>query len=187
LADIFLASFGLFLSFPIMLVTAMVIKLDSKGPVFYQQERIGRGNSVFKIIKFRSMKTTAEADGPVWAAKDDSRITRIGRIIRKLRVDEIPQFLNILRGEMTFIGPRPERPEFVQWLEREIPYYSQRHLVKPGLTGWAQINYPYGGSLEESKEKLEYDLYYIKNQTPVLDAVILLETAKTIIFGKGAR
>ncbi|HZS48347.1 MAG TPA: TIGR03013 family XrtA/PEP-CTERM system glycosyltransferase [Blastocatellia bacterium] len=187
LADIVLAFIGLTISLPVMIVTAIAIKLDSPGPVFYRQERVGRGNQIFKIIKFRSMKVTAEMDGPVWASKIDSRVTRIGRIIRKLRIDEIPQFLNILHGEMTFIGPRPERPEFVQWLEREIEYYSQRHLVKPGLTGWAQICYQYGASLEESKEKLEYDLYYIKNQSPLLDAVILLETAKTIIFGKGAR
>src|SRR5207248_523251 len=136
---------------------------------------------------FRSMQTTAEDNGPVWAAKADPRVTRVGRVIRKLRIDELPQFINILRGEMSFIGPRPERPEFVRLLEKEINFYSQRHLVKPGLTGWAQICYPYGASIEETKEKLEYDLYYIKNQSPVLDAVILLETAKTILFGKGAR
>jgi sugar transferase (PEP-CTERM system associated) len=187
LADIGLALLGLVVSAPVMALTALAIKLDSRGPVFYRQERVGLGNTVFKIIKFRSMHAEAEASGPVWAREGDPRATRVGRVIRKLRIDELPQFLNILRGEMSFIGPRPERPIFVEWLGREIPFYSQRHLVKPGLTGWAQVCYPYGASPEDAREKLQYDLYYIKNQSPVLDAIILLETAKTVLFGKGAR
>ena len=170
-----------------MLVTAIVIKLDSPGPIFYLQERVGKGGEGFKILKFRSMRTDAEKDGPVWAKESDHRVTRIGRIIRKLRIDELPQFINVLQGEMSFIGPRPERPEFVRLLEREIPYYSQRHLIKPGLTGWAQIRYPYGASIEDAKEKLQYDLYYIKNLSPLLDLIILFETIRIVIFGRGAR
>ena len=145
------------------------------------------GDARFRIVKFRSMKTDAEKNGAVWAQQSDNRVTRIGRIIRKLRIDELPQFFNVLRGEMSFIGPRPERPEFVRLLEREIPFYSQRHLVKPGLTGWAQIRYPYGASVKDAMEKLQYDLYYIKNQSPVLDVIILFETIRIVIFGRGAR
>jgi lipopolysaccharide/colanic/teichoic acid biosynthesis glycosyltransferase len=144
-------------------------------------------NKVFKIIKFRSMHTDAEAGGPVWAGEADPRVTRVGRVIRKLRIDELPQFVNVIRGDMTFIGPRPERPEFVEGLEREIPFYSQRHLVKPGLTGWAQVRYPYGASVEDAMQKLQFDLYYIKNQSPVLDAIIIFETVRIVLFGRGAR
>ena len=187
LADIVLASLGFVLSLPLMLLTAIAIKLDSRGPVFYTQERVGLHNDVFKIIKFRSMRTDAEKDGAVWALEDDPRVTRVGRVIRKLRIDELPQFVNVIRGDMSFIGPRPERPIFVAQLEREIRYYSQRHLVKPGLTGWAQIRYPYGASLEDAIEKLQYDLYYIKNQSPVLDAIIIFETIRIVLFGRGAR
>jgi sugar transferase (PEP-CTERM system associated) len=185
--DALLSLVGLALSSPIMILTAIAIKLDSSGPVFYSQERMGIHNRTFKIVKFRSMRTDAEVNGPVWAEESDPRVTRVGRIIRKLRIDELPQFLNVIRGDMTFIGPRPERPVFVQQLERDIPYYSQRHLVKPGLTGWAQIRYPYGASIEDAIEKLQYDLYYIKNQSMALDALIIFETIRIVLFGRGAR
>ncbi len=177
---------GSVLSLPIVLVTVILIKLDSAGPVFYRQERVGKNGRTFVLIKFRSMQVNAEKDGPVWAAKDDDRTTRVGRVIRKIRVDEIPQFWNIMRGEMNFVGPRPERPHFVDRLAKEIPFYEQRHLIAPGLTGWAQIKYPYGASIEDSREKLQYDLYYVKNHSLILDAIILLETVKIILFGRGA-
>jgi sugar transferase (PEP-CTERM system associated) len=177
---------GALVSLPIALVTAALIKLDSPGPVLYSQERVGKNGRSFRVYKFRSMRTDAEKDGPVWASKSgDARTTRVGRVIRKIRVDEIPQFWNILRGEMNFVGPRPERPHFVKQLAEEIPFYEQRHLVPPGLTGWAQIKYPYGASVEDARQKLQYDLFYIKNQSLVLDAVILFETVKTILFGRG--
>jgi lipopolysaccharide/colanic/teichoic acid biosynthesis glycosyltransferase len=171
-----------------MMLVALAVKLDSRGPVFYTQERMGKNGRLFKIIKFRSMRTDAEdASGPVWAEESDPRVTRIGRIIRKLRLDELPQFVNVIRGDMNFVGPRPERPVFVEQLNQIIPYYSQRHLVKPGLTGWAQIKYPYGSSVEDAIEKLRYDLYYIKNQTLLLDLGIIFETIKIVLFGRGAR
>ncbi len=177
---------GGIVSFPIALMTALLIKLESPGPIFYRQERVGQSGRTFNVIKFRSMRTDAEKDGPVWArVGGDDRVTRVGRVIRKIRVDEIPQFWNILRGEMNFVGPRPERPHFVRQLAEEIPFYDQRHLIPPGLTGWAQIKYPYGASIEDARQKLQYDLYYIKNQSLVLDAVILFETVKTILFGRG--
>lgn len=179
------ALLGAVLSLPIALFTALLIKLDSRGPVLYKQERVGKNGRAFRLMKFRSMRIDAEKDGPVWAKTDDQRMTRVGRIIRKIRVDEIPQFWNILRGDMNFVGPRPERPHFVAQLAQEIPYYEQRHLIAPGLTGWAQINYPYGASIEDAKQKLQYDLYYLKNQNLALDATIMFETIKTILFGKG--
>jgi len=180
------ALLGAVLSLPVALVTALLIKLDSPGPVLYSQERVGKNGRPFRVYKFRSMRTDAERDGPVWASKaGDARTTRVGRVIRKIRVDEIPQFWNILRGDMNFVGPRPERPHFVKQLAEEIPFYEQRHLIPPGLTGWAQIKYPYGASIEDARQKLQYDLYYIKNQSLVLDAVILFETVKTILFGRG--
>ena len=181
------ALMGAFLSLPIVLVTAILIKLESRGPVFYKQERVGKNGRAFTLIKFRSMRVDAEADGPVWASKGDDRTTRVGRVIRKVRVDEIPQFWNILRGEMSFVGPRPERPHFVAQLAQEIPYYEQRHLIAPGLTGWAQIKYPYGASIEDARQKLQYDLFYIKNYSLVFDAIILFETIKIILFGRGAQ
>lgn len=187
LVDFVLSLTGLLLSSPIMLLAAIAIKLDSKGPVFYVQERVGLHNRIFSIIKFRSMFINAEEGGPAWAGEQDPRITRVGRIMRKLRIDELPQFINVLRGEMSIIGPRPERGVFVEMFEREIPYYSQRHLVKPGLTGWAQVCYPYGASFEDAIEKLQYDLYYIKNQSPLLDAIILFETARIVLFGRLSR
>lgn len=180
-----IALVGAILSLPIAILTAIVIKLESRGPILYKQERVGKNGRPFRLMKFRSMRTDAEKDGPVWAKTDDERMTRIGRIIRKIRVDEIPQFWNILRGDMNFVGPRPERPHFVAQLAQEIPYYEQRHLIAPGLTGWAQINYPYGASIEDAKQKLQYDLYYLKNQNVALDATIMFETVKTILFGKG--
>ena len=175
------------LSLPLVLLTAILVKLESRGPIFYKQERVGKNGRTFVLMKFRSMKVDAELDGPVWATKGDSRTTRIGRVIRKIRVDEIPQFWNILKGEMSFVGPRPERPHFVAQLAEEIPFYEQRHLLAPGLTGWAQIKYPYGASIEDARQKLQYDLFYIKNQSLMLDAIILFETIKIILFGRGAQ
>ena len=181
----FVALIGSLMSLPIALVTAILIKVDSTGPVLYRQERVGKNGAPFTVLKFRSMRTDAEKAGPVWASEQDDRTTRVGSIIRKLRIDEIPQFWNIIRGEMDFVGPRPERPHFVSQLAQEIPYYQQRHLIAPGLTGWAQIKYPYGASIEDARQKLQYDLYYIKNQSLILDAIILFETIKIIVFGRG--
>jgi sugar transferase (PEP-CTERM system associated) len=181
------AFLGALLSLPVAILTAILIKLESRGPVLYKQERVGMNGQPFVLMKFRSMRMDAEKDGPAWAKTDDDRATRVGRIIRKIRIDEIPQFWNILKGEMSFVGPRPERPHFVAQLAQEIPYYEQRHLIAPGLTGWAQIKYPYGSSIEDARQKLQYDLYYIKNQSLALDAAILFETIKTILFGRGAR
>jgi sugar transferase (PEP-CTERM system associated) len=178
---------GAILSLPLILLTAVLIKLESKGPVFYKQERIGKNGRTFVLTKFRSMRVDAEKAGPVWASKGDARTTRVGRIIRKMRIDEIPQFWNILKGEMSFVGPRPERPHFVAQLAEAIPFYEQRHLIAPGLTGWAQIKYPYGASTEDARQKLQYDLFYIKNQGLILDAIILFETVKIILFGRGAQ
>jgi sugar transferase (PEP-CTERM system associated) len=180
------ALLGGILSLPVALLTAILIKLDSPGPVFYKQERVGKNGRPFVLMKFRSMCQDAEKEGPVWATKDDDRTTRVGQVIRKIRVDEIPQFWHILRGEMNFVGPRPERQHFVAQLAQEIPYYEQRHLIAPGLTGWAQIKYPYGASIEDARQKLQYDLFYIKNQSLILDAIILFETIKIILFGRGA-
>lgn len=183
-----LASFlGLTISAPVSLLIAIAIKLDSPGPVFYRQERVGEDEQIFQLLKFRSMRADAEKDGPVWAAVDDHRITRVGRIIRKLRLDEVPQMINVLRGEMSFTGPRPERPHFVQMLKGEIPFYSYRHTVKPGITGWAQIRYPYGASKEQALEKLKYDIYYIKHMGPFLDMEIIFQTLKIVLLGRGAR
>lgn len=183
----FVALVGAILSLPIVIVTAILIKLESRGPIFYKQERVGKNGRTFVLAKFRSMRVDAEQDGPVWASKSDSRTTRVGRVIRKIRVDEIPQFWNILKGEMSFVGPRPERPHFVAQLAEEIPFYEQRHLIAPGLTGWAQIKYPYGASIEDARQKLQYDLFYIKNHSLVLDAYIMFDTIKIILFGRGAQ
>lgn len=181
------ALIGAILSLPIVLVTAVLIKLESKGPVFYKQERVGKNGRTFTLTKFRSMRVDAEESGPVWASKGDTRTTRVGRVIRKIRVDEIPQFWNILLGHMSFVGPRPERPHFVAQLAEEIPFYEQRHLIAPGLTGWAQIKYPYGASIEDARQKLQYDLFYIKHHGLFLDALIMFETIKIILFGRGAQ
>lgn len=183
-----LSLIGFVLSLPIMFFVALAVKLESRGPVFYTQERVGKNGKSFKIIKFRSMSVTAERDtGPVWAEKFDPRVTRVGRILRKLRLDELPQFINVIRGDMNFVGPRPERPMFVGQLSEVIPYYQQRHLIKPGLTGWAQIKFPYASSVEDAFEKLRYDLYYIKNRSFFLDAIIIFETVKTVLFGRGGQ
>jgi len=170
---------------PIMIIAAIIIKLESKGPVFFIQERIGEGNKPFKIVKFRSMTTDAEKDGPKWATKNDNRVTKFGKFMRLTRIDELPQLWNVLRGEMSFVGPRPEREFFIKQLEKEIMYYNLRHTVKPGLTGWAQVMYPYGASVEDAYRKLQYDLYYIKNHDIIFDMKILLKTVTIVIFGKG--
>jgi len=185
--DIAFSVLGLLLSLPITLPAAAAIKLESKGPVFYRQRRTGYRNRTFEAVKFRSMTVDAEQNGAVWAGQNDARVTKVGRLIRKYRIDEIPQMWNVLRGEMSFIGPRPERPEFVVTLEKKIQYYSLRHSVKPGITGWAQVNYPYGASEEDALEKLKYDLYYINYLSPALDFHILLRTVKIVLFGRGAR
>jgi sugar transferase (PEP-CTERM system associated) len=183
-----LALTGLVASLPIAALTAVLIKLESSGPIFYRQERVGKNGRTFELIKFRSMRADAEREGePVWASESDPRITLVGKVIRKIRVDEIPQFWNILKGEMKFVGPRPERPHFVAQLAEEIPFYEYRHLVAPGLTGWAQVKYPYGASVEDARQKLQYDLYYIKNQTLPLDLLIVLHTFKIILLGRGGR
>lgn len=187
LFDIITSFVVLILTFPICLLVALAIKLDSRGPVFYQQERVGEDEKIFRLIKFRSMRVDAEENGPVWAESNDRRVTRIGRLIRKIRLDEIPQLYNVLKGEMSFVGPRPERPHFVNLLKNEIPFYSERHVVKPGITGWAQISYRYGASKEDALEKLKYDLYYIKHMSVLLDLIILFETVKIVLLGKGAR
>jgi sugar transferase (PEP-CTERM system associated) len=179
---------ALILTLPLIPFIALAVKLSSPGPVFYRQRRVGRNGTTFYCYKFRTMRADAEADtGPTWAGDDDPRITRVGHYLRKMRLDEIPQLWNVLRGDMSFVGPRPERPEFVEWLSREIPYYNLRHLVLPGVTGWAQVNYPYGASLEESKEKLCYDLYYVKNMSVVFDLLIMFQTLKIVFLGRGGR
>jgi len=188
LCDIVVGGSMLVLLLPLMAMTALAIKIDSPGPVFYRQRRVGRFDKTFTLFKFRSMIADAEANGrPRWAQKPDPRITRVGRIIRATRIDELPQLVNILRGEMTLVGPRPERPHFVGQLARAIPFYRQRTYVKPGLTGWAQVNFPYGASVEDAREKLAFDLYYVKNRTIVLDAIILLATIRIVLFREGAR
>jgi sugar transferase (PEP-CTERM system associated) len=173
---------------PLIALTALAVKLESKGPAFFRQRRVGLYGVPFDLLKLRSMRFDAEVGGKaVWAQKDDPRVTRVGRIIRKLRIDELPQAWSVLKGEMSFVGPRPERPQFVADLEARLPYYAERHVVKPGITGWAQINYPYGASVEDAREKLEFDLYYAKNYTPFLDLLILLQTARVVIWPEGAR
>ncbi len=188
ISDILFAAFGLVLSLPISLAAAIAIKLDSPGPILFRQWRVGRMEKPFLVLKFRSMREDAEPDGsPQWAAAADSRVTRVGRILRRLHIDEIPQMINVLRGEMSFIGPRPERPEFVELLKAQISFYSLRHSVPPGITGWAQVNYPYGSSVQDAKRKLEFDLYYVRNASPTLDLRILLRTVRVIIFRMGSR
>ena len=188
ISDIIPAALGLTVMAPIMVIIAILIKLDSRGPVFFRQERVGEGGEVFTLLKFRSMREDAEAKtGPVWAKKDDDRVTGLGRILRKTRLDELPQLINVLKGDMSFVGPRPERQFFVEQLIEKIPYYSLRGSVKPGVTGWAQICYPYGASEEDAYEKLQYDLYYIKNMSFLLDLTIIFETAKVVLLGRGSR
>lgn len=176
------------LTLPVMLLTAIFIFLEDRGPIFYQQERVGKNGRSYMVLKFRSMGINAEkADTPQWASANDPRTTRIGKIIRKLRIDELPQIINVLKGEMSFVGPRPERPFFVDQLCKDVPFYNMRHSVKPGITGMAQVRYAYGASVEDSKQKLQYDLYYVKNNSLFLDMMILLETVQVVLLGKGAR
>ena len=186
--DLILSVLMLIMLSPLMLITAVLIRLESQGPIIFSQERTGQYGKPFKIKKFRSMVADAEKKtGPVWAGENDDRITRVGRVIRKLRIDELPQLWNVFRGEMSFVGPRPERQHFIRELEKQIPYYSERCTVKPGLTGWAQVCYPYGASVEDAVEKLNYDLFYIKNLTFFLDLLVIFRTVKIVLFGKGAR
>jgi len=186
--DIVLSLAGLTLTLPFFPIIALAIKLDSPGPVFFKQIRVGNKEKMFNLYKFRSMRQDAEEkSGAIWAAKNDPRVTRLGSFIRKSRIDEIPQLYNVLKGDMSFVGPRPERPEFVEKLKQVIPYYSKRHFIKPGVTGWAQVRYPYGASVEDAIEKLRYDLFYIKNLSPFLDTLIFFETIKVVLFGRGGQ
>jgi sugar transferase (PEP-CTERM system associated) len=186
--DMTLSAVGLTLLSPSFLIVSLLIKIDSRGPIFFSQKRVGKDGKVYSLVKFRSMRNNAESlTGPVWAQTDDDRVTRVGRIIRKTRIDELPQIFNVLKGDMSIVGPRPERPFFVKKLEKGVPYYSLRLCVKPGITGWAQINYNYGASVEDSLKKLQYDLYYIKNMSIFFDLYIIFKTIKVVLFGKGAR
>ncbi len=185
--DVTASAILLALTAPVIAIFAVLVKLDSKGPAFFRQSRVGLYGTCFDVIKLRSMRVDAEADGAQWATRDDPRVTRVGRFIRKIRIDELPQTWSVLKGEMSFVGPRPERPEFVSGLEEDLPFYAERHMVKPGITGWAQINYPYGASIEDSRHKLEYDLYYAKNYTPFLDLLILMQTLRVVLWHEGAR
>jgi len=178
----------LVLTLPVVIATVIAIKLESRGPAFYRQRRVGLYNQDFEVVKLRSMRTDAEVAGVAqWAAENDPRVTRVGRFIRKVRIDELPQTWAVLKGEMSFVGPRPERPQFVSALEQQLPYYAERHMVKPGITGWAQINYPYGASIADARHKLEYDLYYAKNYSPFLDLLIMLQTLRVVLWPAGAR
>ena len=183
--DILGASLLLLLASPFMILAAIAIKLESRGPILFSQVRVGENGEPFTVFKLRSMRTDAEKHGAQWAAKNDSRVTRVGAFIRATRIDELPQLFNVLRGEMSFIGPRPERPEFTGMLEKEIPFYSLRHILRPGVTGWAQVMYPYGASVEDAREKLQFELYYIKNYSLLLDAAIVLKTVRVVLFGQG--
>ncbi|MEK7306454.1 MAG: TIGR03013 family XrtA/PEP-CTERM system glycosyltransferase [Nitrospirota bacterium] len=186
--DILLSTAALLVTWPLFLLIATAIKLESFGPVFFRQERVGENEKVFVLLKFRSMCNDAESEtGPLWASKDDSRITRVGNFLRRSRLDELPQLINVIKGDMSFVGPRPERPYFVERLEKQIPYYMLRHTLKPGITGWAQIRYSYGASVEEALEKLQYDLFYIKNLSIWLDITIISETIKIVLLQKGSR
>jgi sugar transferase (PEP-CTERM system associated) len=178
---------ALLICLPFLPFIILAVRLSSPGPIFFSQTRVGQRGRPFTAYKFRTMRKDAEKQGAVWAAKDDPRVTKIGRFMRNTRLDEIPQLWNVLRGDMAFVGPRPERPEFVQWLSQEIPFYDLRHMIRPGITGWAQVRYQYGASLEETKRKLEYDLYYVKHQSIGLDLLVMFETIKTIILRRGAQ
>jgi sugar transferase (PEP-CTERM system associated) len=179
---------GLILALPLIPLIVLAILLDSRGPVFYTQARVGKAGRVFKVVKFRTMRQDAEAaNGPQWADDNDPRITRVGRFLRSARLDEIPQLWCVLKGDMAFVGPRPERPEFIEWLSKEIPYYVVRHMVRPGLTGWAQVKYKYGSTVEDAREKLQYDLFYIKNASLGLDLLIVFQTVKTVLLRRGAQ
>jgi sugar transferase (PEP-CTERM system associated) len=186
--DVCLAFAGIFFALPFLVIIPVLIRISSRGPVFFKQMRVGEGEKNFTVLKFRTMVEGAEKDsGPVWSQSGDNRITRLGRILRKSRLDELPQLFNVIRGDMSFIGPRPERPFFVDSLKKQIPFYSERHCIKPGVTGWAQVKYEYGDSIEDAIEKLRYDMYYIKYQSISLDLLIVLDTAKVILFGRGGR
>ncbi len=185
--DIFFALVGIVVTFPIMVLTALAIRLESPGPIFYLQQRVGLDGKDFRVIKFRSMRQDAEKQGPQWASQNDPRVTRVGRIIRKLRIDELPQFLNVLKNDMSFVGPRPERRYFVDQLEKVIPYYALRLHAKPGITGWAQVNYPYGDTIEDAREKLKYELFYMKHRSLWLDLVIIFQTIKVAIKARGSQ
>jgi sugar transferase (PEP-CTERM system associated) len=188
LFDVAVSTAILILTAPLIALTAIAVKLESKGPAFFRQRRVGLYGAPFEILKLRSMREDAEVGGKaVWAQKDDPRVTRVGSVIRKLRIDELPQAWSVLKGDMSFVGPRPERPQFVADLEARLPYYAERHMVKPGITGWAQINYPYGASVEDARQKLELDLYYAKNYSPMLDVLILLQTLRVVLWPEGAR
>jgi sugar transferase (PEP-CTERM system associated) len=188
LISITISLIGLVLTAPLMPLLMLLIKLDSKGPVFYTQTRVGKGGRLFKVVKFRTMRQDAEASsGPKWAGNNDPRVTRVGKFLRSSRLDEIPQLWCVLKGDMAFVGPRPERPEFIAWLSKEIPYYGVRHMVRPGLTGWAQVRYKYGSTVEDAREKLQYDLFYIKNASIGLDLLIMFQTVKTVLLRRGAQ
>jgi exopolysaccharide biosynthesis polyprenyl glycosylphosphotransferase len=188
LSDLLIAFCLVLLTLPLMIIVAVTIKCDSRGPVFYRQERVGLGGRRFMLLKFRSMIQDAEPEGrPVWAAEHDPRVTRIGRFIRRTRIDELPQLFNVLRGDMSMIGPRPERPYFVEQLNEIIPSFAERHRIKPGITGWAQVNYPYGASIDDARKKLNYDLYYLKNRSFALDLMILVSTVRVVVLQQGAR
>jgi sugar transferase (PEP-CTERM system associated) len=188
LFDLLISSAMLVMTLPVMALTALLIKLESPGPVLYRQERVGQGGHPFTILKFRSMRSDAEHDGkPRWASQNDSRVTLVGKFIRRTRIDELPQIFNVFFGDMSFVGPRPERPYFVQDLTQQIPYYGIRHTVKPGITGWAQVRYPYGATVEDALHKLQYDLYYVKNHSLFLDLTILFQTVQVVLWGKGVR
>ena len=186
--DIFFSSIGLIFSLPLLPIIALAIKINSPGPIFFKQLRVGEREKPFTLYKFRTMHLDAEkVSGAVWAKKEDLRVTRVGKLLRKIRLDEFPQFYNVLSGDMSIVGPRPERPEFVEQLKKLIPYYSQRHFVRPGISGWAQIRYPYGSSVSDALEKLRYDLFYVKHMSLFLDVMIIMETIKVVLFGRGAR
>jgi exopolysaccharide biosynthesis polyprenyl glycosylphosphotransferase len=178
---------ALVICLPFLPFIILAVRLSSPGPIFFSQTRVGQRGRLFAVYKFRTMRQDAEENGAVWATKDDPRVTSIGKVMRSTRLDEIPQLWNVLRGDMAFVGPRPERPEFVEWLSKEIPFYDLRHMIRPGITGWAQVRYRYGASLDETKRKLEYDLYYVKNHSIGLDLLIMFETIKTIILRRGAQ
>jgi len=187
LASFAVSLIGLLICLPFIPFLILAVRVSSPGPIFFRQTRIGLRGRRFSILKFRTMRENAEIGGAMWATKNDPRVTSIGRFMRITRLDEIPQLWNVFRGEMAFVGPRPERPEFVEWLTQEIPFYDLRHMVRPGITGWAQVRYKYGASLEETKQKLEYDLYYVKHLSVGLDLLIMFETIKTIVLGRGAQ
>jgi sugar transferase (PEP-CTERM system associated) len=185
--DLALATVGFVISLPLLVLVGVAIKLDSRGPVLFRQERVGQHGRVFMVNKFRSMSVDAERGEAIWATQDDPRVTRVGKWLRRSRLDELPQFFNVIVGDMSFVGPRPERPEFVRTLQRKIPFYTERHSVKPGITGWAQVKHRYAASVEDSLEKLQYDLYYVKNLSPLLDLLILLNTIQVVLFARGSR